>query len=333
MRVYLTGGTGLLGTHIAEQVSAEDAPLRALTRPTSDRSYLDKLGVETHEGDILDVDSMVAGMRGCEAVVHAASPTGRWGPPALFEANTVRGTENVIAAMEKAGVRRLVHISTISVHGLDPVTDGPVSEANGFGRHFLPFDYYGRAKVRAEQAVERAHERGNVQATVLRPGWLYGPRDSSYGQVADLARLGIATRIGSGDNRIPLAYAGNIARAVWLALSKPSESYRVYLCAYDGRVSQNDYLASVARATGTRRTLRIPRGVLLKLAAVHERISALLGYRLPVLMSRYVVHLIGSDWRFEQSRIGRELEYSPAVGYAEGFARTEDWYRTSRGRA
>ncbi|MFC2054622.1 NAD-dependent epimerase/dehydratase family protein [Chloroflexota bacterium] len=332
MRIFLTGGTGLLGSHVAEIATAEGASVVSLVRPTSNTAYLESLGVALCIGNIRDVASLASGMKDCNAVVHTASPIGGLVSKILYEENTINGTSNIIAAMEASSVKTLVHISTISVHGLDPIQGKPVSEANGFGSQFLPYDYYGPAKVKAEKMVKEAHEEGRIQATVLRPGWIYGPRDNnSYGRLADMMRRGMVIKVGSGENQISLVYAGNVARAIWIALDKESPDYRVYLCANDGKATQNDYFESVARATNKMRGLiSFPKSFLLALGALQEFLSFLSGYRIPVLLSRYVVHLLGSDWSFDQSRIERDLGYSPQVGYGQGFETIEEWYRESR---
>jgi nucleoside-diphosphate-sugar epimerase len=186
--------------------------------------------------------------------------------------------------------------------------------------------------MKTEKIVKEAHEAGRIQATVLRPGWIYGPRDNnSYGRFADMMRRGMAMKVGNGGNQLSLVYAGNVARAIWMALAKESPDYRVYLCANDGKATQNGYLESVARAANTsRRPVSISKNILLALVTLHESLSVLSGYRIPVLLPRYVVHILGSDWRFDQSLIGRDLEYTPQVGYQGGFAKTEAWYRESR---
>jgi nucleoside-diphosphate-sugar epimerase len=271
-------------------------------------------------------------MKGCDAVVHAASPIGGWSKPERYEEGTVGGTRNVIAAMEASSVRTLIHISTISVHGLDPIEGRPISEASGFGSRFLPYDHYGQAKVAAENVVKEAHTSGKIQATILRPGWMYGQRDNnSYGRLADMMRRGLAIQVGNGGNQIALIYAGNVAWAIWTALAKPSPDYRVYLCANDGVVTQRDYLESIARATNsTRRPISLSKSMLLAQGILQEYLSILFGYRIPVLLSRYAVHLLGSDWSFDQSCIERDLGYAPQVSYEQGFAATEQWYRESR---
>jgi nucleoside-diphosphate-sugar epimerase len=335
MRIYLTGGSGLLGSHFAELATAEGASVVALVRPTSNAAHLGSLGVTLSTGDLLDGASLAAGMQGCDAVVHAASPVGGWGKPTLYDRNTIAGTRNIIAAMQAAGVRTLIHISTISVHGLDPIQGKPVSEADGFSSHFLPYDHYGRSKVEAEKSVAEAHTAGKIEATVLRPGWMYGPRDeNSYGTLADMMKRGLGIKVGNGENQIALVYAGNMAGAIWAALVRPSPEYRVYLYASDGKATQTDYFASIARATGARRgSISLPKSLLLALGTLQEWLSVAFGYRIPVLLSRYVVHLLGSDWRFDQSHIERDLAYFPRVSYEQGFAATEEWYRASRAAA
>lgn len=328
MKLYLTGGTGLLGSHFVELAVAEGAEIIALVRSTSNTAFLDSMDVAGSTGDLQNQESLARGMVGCDAVVHAASPVGGWGSPSLYEQYTVNGVRNVIAAMMVSGVKKLIHISTISVYGLDPIQGEPVCEANGVGHQFLPRDYYGRAKVKAEKLVREAHEAGGIQATVLQPGWIYGPRDkNSYGRMSDMMKRGMAVQVGDGNNQIPLVYVGNVAHAMWLALNQESSDYRVYLCAQDRNVTQNDYLASVKRAIGAKRNPpSFPKSVLLKFASVQESLSALFGYKIPVPLSRYVVHLLGSDWHFDQRHIIEDLGYSPPVSYAEGFAMTEKWY-------
>jgi nucleoside-diphosphate-sugar epimerase len=149
-----------------------------------------------------------------------------------------------------------------------------------------------------------------------------------------MMKRGLGIKVGNGENQIALVYAGNMAGAIWAALVRPSPEYRVYLYASDGKATQTDYFASIARATGARRgSISLPKSLLLALGTLQEWLSVAFGYRIPVLLSRYVVHLLGSDWRFDQSHIERDLAYFPRVSYEQGFAATEEWYRASRAAA
>lgn len=328
MRVFLTGGSGFLGGCIAARLAAEGADVVVLVRPHSATVRLRACGAALHQGDLRDTASLAHGLRGCNAVVHVASPKGGWRRPEVYATHAVSGTRNLLAAMAACGVATLVYISTISVHGLDPLRT-PVDDTSGRGSRFLPYDHYGRAKADVEEVVAAAHRAGVARATVLRPGWLYGPGDRrSYGRLADRLRRGFLVRVGEGRNRIPLVYAPNVAGAVWQALTRPSPEHRSILYAWDGLISQNDLLASLARAAGIERPVRsLPRALLLKLAAVQEGLSAVSGYRLPAPLTRYFLHLLGSDWRFVHRNLGEQLQYTPEVPLAAGLHATETWYR------
>jgi nucleoside-diphosphate-sugar epimerase len=327
MRVFVTGGSGFLGGWIIERLRAEQAEVVALVRPASPQRRLAVPGVALHRGDLRDLPSLVAGMRGCTAVVHSASPKGGWRHPDVYTTHAIGGTRNLLAAMDSAGVRTLIAISTISIHGLDPLTQ-TLTDESGIGRRFLPYDHYGRARAVVEQMLVQAHGAGRVYATSLRLGWLYGPEDRrSYGRMADRLRRGFFARIGKGHNHIPLVYAPNAAEAVWHALRMPSDQYRPVLYATDGLLTQNELLASLARAAGRTRPIpTLPRTLLLALAAANEHLAAAANYRFPALVTRYFLHLLGSDWQVAQQRLGTALGYTPTITPSEGLAATERWY-------
>jgi nucleoside-diphosphate-sugar epimerase len=94
----VTGATGLLGSHIVEQLRKRGQPVRVLVRPGSDRSWLTAQNVEFAEGDITDPASLRQACAGVEVVYHAAAKVGDWGPWEEFERVTIGGTRNVIAA-------------------------------------------------------------------------------------------------------------------------------------------------------------------------------------------------------------------------------------------
>src|SRR5579871_3317662 len=114
----ITGATGLLGSHIVEQLVARGETVRALVRPTSDREFLEKLGVELAQGDVQDPASLKRAFAGASIVYHCAARVSDWGPWRQFQAESVDGTRNVVEACRSAGVGRLLHASSISVYGM-----------------------------------------------------------------------------------------------------------------------------------------------------------------------------------------------------------------------
>ena len=113
----VTGATGLLGSHIVEQLRKRYLPVRVLVRPGSDRTWLETQDVEFVEGDITDPSSLAKACQGVDAVYHSAAKVGDWGPWEDFQRITIDGTRNIVDAAIAAGVRRFVHISSISCYG------------------------------------------------------------------------------------------------------------------------------------------------------------------------------------------------------------------------
>src|SRR5881409_3278234 len=148
MKVLLTGGSGFLGSFVAEQLSAEGHLVRALVRPHSARKILDKLArVEFAPGAIEDRASLGAAVDGVDAVVHVAGIVKARRPADFFEVNA-QGTRNLLEAALRRPVPRFVYISSLAAVG--PSSDGTPVPDDVEPR---PVTHYGRSKLEAERAV------------------------------------------------------------------------------------------------------------------------------------------------------------------------------------
>ena len=211
----VTGATGLLGSHIVEQLTRAGEPVRALVRPTSDTRQLDEWGTQKVLGDVTDPASLADALQGVQTVYHAAAQVGDWGPWSSYVAVTIDGTRNMLAAARDASVSRFLHISSISAYG-HPDGEGLVlDESAPLGVKLHKWSYYSRAKVEAEKLAWAAHEAGDVPITVVKPSWLYGPRDrASMPRLIRAVGAGKVKLLGDGTNRLNLTYAGNEAEGV-----------------------------------------------------------------------------------------------------------------------
>ena len=323
----LTGATGLLGSHIAAKLRAAGRDVRALVRPSSDTSFLDGIGVGKAVGDITDPDSLPAALDGVQTVYHIAARVGDWGPWEDFVAVTIEGTQNMVEAAARAGVKRFLHISSISAYG-HPDGEGLVlDETAPLGYNLHKWSYYSRAKVEAEKVVWAAHERGDVPVTVIRPSWLYGERDrASMPRLIGAITAGKAKLIGDGTNRLNLTYAGNEADGCILAAESPKAAGQAYNLCNDGEITQAEYLNKIAGNIGaTPVTRKVPYKVAYSAAFLMELFGHMFGRKSPPLVTRYSVWLIGRRCFFSAEKITRELGYTPAVGYDEGISRAVAW--------
>src|SRR6516165_2979084 len=163
----LTGATGLLGSHLAEQLRAGGERVRALVRPTSDVTFLKQLGVELVTGDLRDPTSVRRAVSGADLVYHAAARVGDYGTWAQFKEQVIEATGNVVAACRQERVPQLLHVSSVAVYGHPRRRPEPFTEEEPFGQRLQLWDYYCRAKCKAE---EIAREFG-PGLTVVRPSW------------------------------------------------------------------------------------------------------------------------------------------------------------------
>jgi len=242
MKVLITGASGFLGGHMAELFVAAGHNVRGLARNTSRTELLERLGVEIVRGDLMDHNSLRRAVEGVNAVVHAASTMS--GIPQEYQEATVKGTSALLAAAEEAGVRRFVHISSISVYTMrKPPKGQAIAEDYSYEDDPSLLTNYSRSKTEAERAALQFAERGTMGLIVLRPGILYGPRGRW-----NLPRIGYALGknwyvvIGRGRNLLPVCYVRNCAKAALLAAETPECDSGVFNVLDDEPFTQREYL-------------------------------------------------------------------------------------------
>ena len=324
----VTGATGLLGSHIVEQLRRRDRPVRALVRATSDVSWLEGQGVEFVEGDLGDRASLGRACTGASVVYHSAARVGDWGPWSEFQAITIDGTAHLIDAAAEAGVDRFVHISSISAYGH---VDGPgmvLDETAPLGQRLSRWSYYSKAKVAAEGCVWEAHRQGRIRATIIRPSWLYGPRDrATVARMTRMIRTGKAKLIGGGDNRLNLVYAGNVAEAAILAADSERAIGEAYNCSNDGEITLRQYFNAVAEALGAGPVTRtVPYAVAHSAAFVLECIGHAFRLKKPPMITRYAAWLMGRRCYFSAEKARTQLGWSSTVSYEQGIPMTIRWF-------
>jgi dihydroflavonol-4-reductase len=226
MKVFVTGATGFLGSHVARQLLAEGAELRLLVRATSRTENIDDLAAERVAGDLRDPDSLKKGMAGCEFVFHVAADYRLWARNGreLYDSN-VEGTRNILRAAREAGVRRTVYTSSVATMGFGNngrITDEktPVSLGNMIGD-------YKRSKFMAERLAIEAGQAGQ-NVVIVNPTTPIGERDikpTPTGKiVVDFLRRKFPAYVDTGLNLVDVV---DCARGHLLAMEKavPGERY------------------------------------------------------------------------------------------------------------
>jgi dihydroflavonol-4-reductase len=175
MKVFLTGATGFVGSHVARELASRGAELRLLVRKSSNLANLEGIKADTHIGDLGEPESLRAAVAGCDAVMHVAADYRLWVPdPEAMLRSNVAGTRELLRIAREENVRRVVYTSSVATMGfkmdgtiIDETT--PVSLSDMVG-------HYKRTKFMAEQeAITAARAGQNV--IILNPTTPIGSHD------------------------------------------------------------------------------------------------------------------------------------------------------------
>lgn len=259
--VVVTGATGFLGAVIVRQLSERGAKVRALARrPGRDLYIRDLPDVAVVRGDVTDYAQMLAVMNGADYVIHSAAALS--GNIETQSTVNVHGTYNVARAASACGVRRMVHVSTISVYGYRYRTD--VTEECP---HDPGADPYHVTKSGAERTLTNIATSYNLDYSIVRPGMIYGPYSHTWTErMFSLAQRGVWLGDGSG-SAYPV-YVDDVADLCLLLLTHPAASREAFNCTPDPSPTWREFLGEYAALAGGSRWVGVPRFLLRPLMAL-----------------------------------------------------------------
>ena len=318
MKALVTGGGGFLGQAIVRALLKRGAAVRSFSRQA--HAGLDALGVEQLRGDLADAAAVDAAVAGREVVFHVAAKPGIWGDYEDYHRANVTGTQHVIDACRRHGVRRLVYTSSPSV-----VFDGRdmegVDESAPYPAHYEA--HYPKTKALAEQRVRAAND-AQLATVSLRPHLIWGPGDNHLlPRLVARARAGQLARIGSRPNPIDTVYVDNAAEAHLLAAGRlaPGSAIagKVYFISQGEPVPMWEMINRLLEAAGAPPVTRaVPLWLAAALAWGFETKHRVTGDAREPRLTRFVVHELSTAHWFDISAARRDLGYSPAISIAAG---------------
>ncbi|HEX3236186.1 MAG TPA: NAD(P)-dependent oxidoreductase [Gemmatimonadales bacterium] len=328
MRLLVTGGTGFIGSHLAEEGrrrGAEVAVLGLTDRP-EERANADRLakqGVEVIPGSITDAELCGRAVRGATHIFHLAVAMREGGKTdEFFEAVNLEGTRRLLGAAAEGRVERFVYCSTIGIYGhrVPGVTreDSPLAPGN----------VYERTKVAAERMVRELAPPRGLPFVILRPADVYGPRDHRLLKLFGGVSRGRFPLFGSGDGRRHMIYVDDVVSAFFLACERPEALGEALILAGPHPCTLRELIELVRRETGVARFgIRLPLAPMLALSAAVEDACRLLHLDPPIYRRR--MDFFRSDSEFDTSRARRVLGWAPKVELPDGVRRTLEDYRRS----
>ncbi len=317
MRAMVTGATGFVGSHLVEALRQRGDDVTAIARSSRKAQPLTALGVSVVPGDLHDAAALQRAVEGQDIVYHVAGLVAARNEAEFLRANR-EGTENVVAAVGRAGVTRLVFVSSLAAAGPAP-RGAPLSG----DEPPAPVTAYGRSKLAAEQAVRRS----GLSWSIVRPPIVYGPRDREILKVFRLARLRIAPVFGDGGQELVAVHAGDLARALISVASSPSTIARTYTACHPEVFTSSQFGVAVAAAMGrSAAIIHIPQPVGRLVLSLTEA-AARLARQPTILTTDKANEFFQPAWTGNSGPLTRDTGWRARYDLKRGLADTYRWYR------
>lgn len=313
----LTGGTGFVGSHVAEALLASGYRVRALVRRPEDRGWLKGLETDIVKGDVRDAASLDAFVEGADVVVHAAGKTSARNEAEYVATNTA-GTANIAAATKRrAKGAHLVLVSSLAAAG--PSRDGTPVKPTDPAR---PVSSYGRSKLAAEEEIRRM---SGISCTILRPAAVYGPREAAIRDLFVAASKGIVPVLAGGAPRIQLVYALDVATAVVGALRRGGRGETFFVA--HPEILTYGTIAETLAGLPARKPFLVPvPGVLVRLAGLLAGAASSFGKGPPVFNGEKADEMLQPAWLCDVSPSEAALGEPFVTDFASGARKTWEWY-------
>jgi nucleoside-diphosphate-sugar epimerase len=322
VKVLVTGATGFTGGHLARGLKARGDDVTAMVRDDGRASDVAHDGIATVSGDLSRPESLDTALGGGFDVVYNIAALYRLAglPDSVYDQVNAVAVGQLIDAARRAGVRRVVHCSTVGVHG--DVEHPPANE----DAPLRPGDVYQVSKVKGERIAREAEARTGVEVVIARPSGIYGPGDR---RLLKLFR-GVARRrfVILGDGRIyyHLTFIDDLVEGFRLCGTVPRAAGRTYILAGAEVPTLNELAGLIAgEAHVPPPRLHLPVWPVWLAGAACEAVCAPFGFEPPLYRRR--VDFFTKSRAFDITRAREELGYAPSVDLRAGIHRTLNWYR------
>lgn len=322
MKLLVTGASGFLGRYVVDEAQRRGHAVRAMVR-SAGRGESTEGSIELVIADLRSRRGLIEAVSGVDAVLHLAAA--KAGDVYAQYGGTVVATENLLWAMDAAGVRRIIHVSSFSVYDYLKMRTGSVhDESSPIEKDAFERDAYAHTKLVQERLVREHAGPGGWSWTVLRPGMIIGP-DNLWSARVGAQGKHLWIRMGSRA-RLPITYVENVAEAIVLAAERESAAGQVLNVVDDETPTQKQYVCLLRdRTTPRPKVLPLPwLGIraTARLASMTNRL--LLGdrARLPGILVPGRVHARFKPLKYSNRKIKEVLGWTPKYSLVQAIDRS-----------
>jgi nucleoside-diphosphate-sugar epimerase len=323
----ITGATGFVGGHLVEACAGRGWNIRALARSSSDTALLERHNVALIRGDMTNNAAVREALQGVGVVFHCAAKVGDWGPVEEYRAVNVEALRGLLDACRERPLRRFVHFSSLGVyaarhhHGTDENEPLPAHHIDG----------YTQTKVESEQLVMSYYRDHQLPVVVLRPGFIYGPRDRTLmPKLLENVRKGKFRYIGGANKRaMNCIYVGNLVEAALLAVEKPEAVGQIFNLTDGEFVSKRRFFGTIIEGLGLPKPppIPVPLWAARVMAWWMEGQARTKNSPKSPRLTQGRLKLFGLNLDFSIEKARSQLGYRPRWSFDEGMRETVAWYR------
>ncbi len=324
-QALITGASGFVGSHLAEALAHQRVKVRLLVRKTSRLPFTPTPRMELCYGDVTDLESVRKAAKGVKVIYHLAGIL-RGADFTAYQKVNAEGTRNVCgAAEEEKGFRRLVYVSSLSAAGPSPL-GGEINET--MSCH--PVSFYGQTKRMGEEIALSCRKKFEV--CILRPGAVYGPRETDIFEYFKMVRQGLVVNGGSGAQRVSFVYVSDLVEAILLAGHSPKAKGQIFFVSDGKSLDWNELSAQIGRTLKkSYKTFDVPLGIVRIVASLGDGVARLTGKSfLPPIVSTDKLKEAGAPgWVCDNRKIRQQLGFKPMTDIKTGVEKTVQFYLTA----
>jgi len=302
--------------------------------------FISDLPVKILAGDITDIKSLQSAFQGMDAIIHTAARVGDWGSYDEFYRINVVGTTNVLQAAFDNSIKKVVITGSVSSYGEEDHQELK-DESSPYNSHYHYFldrrfpsgmNHYRDTKaISTREAVDFAQKHG-MNLIVLEPVWVYGENEFSSGfyEYVKTVRSGVFLMPGSNKNNFHVIYAGDLARAYYLAITSGLKGVHRIILGNPSPENMGRIYQLFCDAAGLKKPIHLPKFLTYPIGFILELIHYVLGLKKTPLLSRARVNMFYDNIGFSTAKASGLLHPGEMVPLEEGIRKTVQWYRENK---
>jgi nucleoside-diphosphate-sugar epimerase len=340
-KVIITGAAGFIGSHVTQFFCDKGINVTCCVKRDSNLKYIKHLPVEIIYADVTDLPSLKKEFQNAGCVIHIAAIAKDWGAGYYsFHEINVTGTLNVLKASLENNINNIIITGTISSYGEESsmAVKNETSPYNSHQHYFLDslfpckMNFYCDTKAEATREAKKFAEEKGMNVTIIEPVWVYGEREFNTGfyEYLKTVKSGIPVMPGSKKNRFHVVYAGDLARAYYLAYQKQLHGSNRIIIGNRHSVNMDEMYSLFCRELGVKKPVNLPRTLTYPIGFLLELFYTLFNIKTPPLLSRGRVDLLYNNIEYSTEKALNMLSFTNEYTLEEGIKRTVKWYKDNK---